>query len=296
MTDTVGQQNIRGLDIDKTVKGFALVEYDFKNVCTVSSTSADSIRWYQETNSDLTATSPSTVANLSPLSVFPTLEVSWTRNTSYVRKYAAEGFISMEDIAGADIDVLARTLLRLTRAVVKQVDARIFSVMTDGYPTAQAVSSTINSVATNAPWNTASFTSVDIIEDLMDAKLQIYNNGYNPEGAVLYLSPDDHKQMLTWLISNKGSSIPAFASSKIETGAVMQILGLNVRVNPNVKASGALVVIPQRSCTWKSHTDTTSRVIEEPGIGSKVRVWEIGEAILTDPKSVCLIYNTQTHA
>lgn len=295
MVDTVEQVNIRGLDIDKTVKGFALVEYQFKNECTVSPCSGDSIRWYQETAADLTATSPVQNANISPLSTFPTLEVSWTRNTSYPRKYGNEDFMSMEDIKTADIDVLARTLLRLTRAVVKQVDMRIYSVLTDGYPTAQAVSTTINTVATNAAWNTGSFTGVDIIEDIMDAKLQIYNNNYNPEGATLWLSPTDHKNMLDWLITYKGSSIPAFASARVSDGVVMTFLGLNVKVSTNVTASGALIVIPKTAATWKTVTDTTSRVIEEPGIGSKLRVWEMGEAILTDPKAVCLIYNTQTH-
>ena len=113
MAETVEMAEIRGLDIDKVVKGFALQEYIFKNDCTVSSMSGDSVRWYQETAADLTATAPAAVANISPLSTFATLEASWTRNTSYVKKFAAEGFLSMEDIKSTDIDVLARTLLRL---------------------------------------------------------------------------------------------------------------------------------------------------------------------------------------
>ena len=53
---TVETNDIRGLDIDKLVKGFALTEYIFKSMVTVSSTSGDAIRWYQETAADLTAT------------------------------------------------------------------------------------------------------------------------------------------------------------------------------------------------------------------------------------------------
>jgi hypothetical protein len=286
MADTVEKQDIRGLDIDKAVKGFALVEYIFKNDCTVTSTTGDSIRWYQETSTDLTATAPSVVANVSPLSVFPTLSASWTRNTSYIRKYAAEGFISMEDIKSSDIDVLARTLLRLTRAVVKQVDTRIWNIMTE-----DQTPSEINSVTATAAWNAGS--GQDPIEDILEAKMDIMTYGYNPEGASLYLSPTDYKSLLTWLISTKGSSIPAFASEKVTTGTVMQILGLNVKVSPNVTADYAAVVVPKVACTWKSHTDTTSRVIEDAGVGSKIRVWELGEAILTDPRAVTLISNTQ---
>lgn len=290
MADTVEMQDIRGMDIDKVVKGFALTEYIFKNDCTVSTMSGDSVRWYQETSADLTATTPSTI-NMSPLSVFPTLETSWTRNTSYVKKYGAECFISMEDIKSSDVDVLARSLLRLTRAVTKKVDTDIWNVMTESQ---SAVN--INSFATTSiggdQWDAAS--GQDIIKDLLHAKKLIADNGYNPEGASLYLSTLDYRSLVTWLISSKGSSIPQFASDRMTNGSVMQILGLNVKVSPNVTADYAAVVIPQVACTWKSYTPITSRAIEEAGIGTKLRVYELGVAILTDPKAVCLITDTQT--
>ena len=90
------EANIRTLDIDKMLKGFALTNYIFKNLVTVSSTNGDSIRWYQETAADLTATAPSTIPHAT-LATFPYLEHTWTRNTSYPKKYAAETFISLED-------------------------------------------------------------------------------------------------------------------------------------------------------------------------------------------------------
>lgn len=295
MADTIEMQDIRGLDIDKTVKGFALVSYIFKNDCTISDMSGDSVRWYQETAADPDTTTDAAIGNISRLSEFINLEHSWTRNTSYPRKYGAKVKISMEDIKSADIDVLARQLLRLTRAVAREVDERIYSVMTDGYPTAQAVSTSINSVATTAPWDTAAFAGVNIVEDIMDAKQQIWEDNYDPEGASLYLSPKDYKNVVTYLITS-GQQIPAFASDKITTGRVLQLLGLNVKVSNNVTASGAAIVIPQAACTWKTFNAITSRVIEDPGIGTEIRVWESGEALLTDPKAVCLIYNTQTHS
>jgi hypothetical protein len=280
MADSVEMQNIRGLDIDKTVKGFAEVEYVFKQYCTVSSMAGDSLRWYQETAGDLTATTPSVVANVSPLSQFPTLEKTWTRNTSYVRKYAAEGFISMEDMKSADVDVLARTLRALTRAVVKQVDTRIWNVLTEN----QVTFANIN-VVTSSGWA----GGADIIRELLNAKRLIYQNDYNPEGAILFINPLTNENMLTYLISTKGSSIPNFSSNKVNSGVVMNLLGLQVVVSNNVTASGAAVVIPNTACTWKSYTDTTSAAIEEKGVGTKLRVWELGEAILTDPKAVCYL-------
>jgi hypothetical protein len=285
MVDTVEQQNIKGLEINKAVKGFALGEYVFKPACQIVNTTADSIRWYQETAADLTATSPSVVANVSPLSQFPTLEVSWTRNTSYVRKYADEGFISMEDIKSADVDVLARTLLRLTRAVVKQVDTRIWNVLTENQA---AGVPNINMVDVGVALGWASSSS-DPIKNILNARRLIEAYDYNTQGARLFINPLTHQNLMVWLVSTKGSSIPQYASEKVTTGVIMSILGVNVVVSNNVSTSGACLMIPQQSITWKSYQDTTSAVIEEKGIGSKIRVWEIGEAILTDPKSVCYL-------
>lgn len=297
MADTVEMQELRGLDIDKTAKGFAEEDYIFKNDCQVTSMNGDSVRWYQKTAGTLSATSPSATSKVSPLSRPMTLEVSWTRNTSYSKKYFVEGFISMEDIQTADLDVLATTVRDLTRVVTRDVDAAIYNVMSEGWVTPAAVPTTIQtfSAVTNGggEWNKASYGG-DIVKDLMHAKKMIWDYSYNPEGASLYLSPKDYESMVTWLISGKGSSIPGFSSEKIKSGTVLQILGLNVKVSNNVGASGALVVVPQRATTWREANPITSRVIEEPGIGSKIRVWESGVAYNTDPKAIVLITSTQT--
>jgi len=91
----------------------------------------------------------------------------------------------------------------------------------------------------------------------------------------------------------KGANIPGYTSSKIDSGVVMNFLGLNVRVSENVTADYAVVVKPQVACTWKTAVGLTSGVVDDVGLGKKIRVWEDGEALLTDPKAVCLISNTQ---
>jgi len=287
MADQVEMQDIRGLDIDKAVKGFALTEYIFKNAVTVVNTSADHIRWYQETAADLTATAPMRVANKATLALPTELEVSWTRNTSYVKEYMAQGTISEMDIKSADIDVLARTLLRLTRAVVKQVDTDIYNVASESQTAVN-----INSVTSNAAWDAAS--GQDPIEDILEAMQKIEEADYETSGLEIWLSPKDKKSLLTWLISTKGASIPQFASEKVENGVLMTFLGAKVRVSPNVVADSALVLNPKKAVTYRQFTDTTSKIIENPGLNKMIRVWARGIATLTDPKAVTIITNTQT--
>lgn len=281
---TIEESSIRGLDIDKTVKGFELLEYTFKELCTVSSTASDTIRWYQETAADPSATSPSTIT-ISPLSQFPTLTHSWTRNTSYVKKYGAECFISMEDIKSADIDVLSRMLLRLTRAVVKQRDTDIWNVITESQS-----ASTILSGNTVLPWDNASATP---FKDIICGARNIYENNYDASKAELLLNPYDYASLMNYLIVN-GSQFGNFGGELAQNGAVTRVAGHKVRVSNNVTTDYFALVIPQTACTYKMYQDTTSRVIEEPGIGSKLRVWALGIPLLTDPKAVYLGINTKT--
>jgi len=292
MADKVEQADIRGLDIDKAVKGFALTNYVFKSLCSVTSTSGDAVRWYQETSADLTATPPQQVSNVSPLSDFPILEASWTRNTSYPRKYAVKGLISMEDIKTADIDVLARSILRLTRAVVKQVDTRIINVITESYSPSNIQTFATTSISGDQ-WDDT--TNGRPIKDLLHAQNLLEQQGYDSSQAEIWLHPVDYRNLLDNLINTRGSSIPQFASDQARSGSltrVLTVVGMPVRSSVNITQDNALVLIPKTACTWKSVFDTTSRVIEHPGLGVEVRVWEMGEAILTDPNAVVLITDT----
>ena len=69
---------------------------------------------------------------------------------------------------------------------------------------------------------------------------------------------------------------------------------MNVKVSTNVTNDYALVVVPEVACTYKEYTDVTARVVEEVGIGSRIRVYAHGVAYLTDPKAIVLITDTQS--
>ncbi len=72
---------------------------------------------------------------------------------------------------------------------------------------------------------------------------------------------------------------------------MMEILGLRVIVSTNVTTDKAVMFVPQRAATWKAFIPISSTVIDDPGIGKKIRCWEEGEALLTDPRAVCFYSN-----
>lgn len=294
MADKVEQQDIRGLDIDKLAKGFADVAYIFKNDCQVSSASSDQIRWYSKTAGTLTATSPSRTKNTTPGSKPTTLEVSWTRNVSYIKEYKVEGFISDRDIKTADLDVLATTIRDLTRVVVKDVDADIWDVMSESQsPSGTGIQTFATTAVGGDQWDAAAYAA-DIIKDLNRAIRMIQDYNYDTSGIVLYLNPTDYESIKNWLISGKGSSIPGFSSEKIKSGVIMELLGFSIKVSKNVTDDYALALIPKVSTTFKQLTPTTAVTIDSPLLGKTIRVKEEGIAYNTDPKAIVLITDTQT--
>lgn len=284
---TVETTNIRGLDTDKMIKGFALTEYIFKTKVFNSTTSGDSVRWYQETAADLTLTSPSQLQT-GPLSDFENAEVTWTRNTSYPVKYAVEGTISREDIKSADIDVLARTILRLTRAVVKKVDSVIYNTISED----QSPSTIGTAAATGNGWDDT--TNGNPILDIMAGVQNIAENDYDIDAVEVWMNPKNYKDLLNYIITVKGSSIPGFSSEKVQTGVVGTLVGCKLVVSNNVVADSVWMGLPAKACTWKSFENLHSETENIMGKGTKIAVWENGVAILTDPKAAYLITDTDT--
>lgn len=291
MADTQGQADIRGIDVQKFVTGFADEDSVLKRYCRQSPTSSREIRWFQKTAGYVSPATTSGItsnmaSNTAARALAPVANQSWTRNTSYVRKYYVKSeIISMEDEADTDVDVLATTIRDLLRGVASQVDTRIFNVLTESLSV-----STITTVASTAPWDTVA--TCNPILDLMAAKQKIRAQRYNPEGGIIYMNSIEHKNLLNYLINVKGSSIPSFSSDKVVDGRVMELLGLNVVVSENATTDYAVVFLPQVSVAWKSFKPLTSEVEKIVGVGKVVHVWEEGEALLENPKSVCLITNT----
>lgn len=288
MADKAGQIDIRGLDIDKLVKGYADVEFIFKQYLANSSTSAREMRWFQKTagvldSTDTTGMTSSRIYNVAELTTPEVAGPSFTRNTSYSKKYFVESeWLSEEDIKDTDIDILSQTIRDLVRAVSNQVDVRIFNVLTESQSP-----SNINSqnVTGGALWTGG---SANPILDLLSGSKAIQLNNYDISNLVVLMHPTEYMSLLNYIITTKGSSIPQLASATAGSGVLMTIVGQRIVVSPNVTQGYVVQFVPQRAATWKSFTPITSAIKVEEGIGRKIRVWEEGEALLTDPKAVTL--------
>jgi len=297
--DKSAEANIRGLDIDKLAKGFGAILPTFKSYCSTSKTKSREIRWYRKGLTLATAMNAldtlttdgitgSMMANTSFKARPFVVEQAWERQTSYIKKYFVESpLISIEDIKDNDVDILAGNVKELVKAVHFKVDRRVYDVLTEASTSGTPNPTTVNDTAAISPWSTVA--TCNPISDLLNAKMEISAAGYDPEGAVCLMNPLEHKNLLNFLIGVKGSSIPAFATEKTRSGIVMELLGLKIAVSNNATADWVITFVPKTSITWKTFLPITSVVIDEAGIGKKIRVWEEGEGLLTDPLAVHIL-------
>jgi len=288
MTFTTGEADLRKENISKIVTGFALANYKMKSLCMVQSSAAWKETYFQETAADLT-NSASAVEGVPRLAGFPLGEVSWTEHSKRHKKHGMEGVISYEDKRTNDIDVISRTLLRIGRAIAKSVDADIWDTISEN-----RTGSLTNKVTITAgyEWDSNTIANRDPIKDILHAIRLIQDDNYDAfNGGHLLLSPTDFQNMLgNANIRNAGEF---WTSDVTKNGKVGRICGLPIIVDKNITADWAAVVIAKEACTWKSVVGLTVQTIEDPGIKTTIRAWEIGVAQLKNPEAVCLISNTQ---
>ena len=297
MVDASAQADIRGLDIDRMVRGFADEELILKPYLLNNKTSSREIRYFVKTagfldSPDTTGITASQIITSSK-SLPVVAEPSWTRASAFVKAFKVESpWISNEDIADNDVDMWATAARDLARAVANQVDIRCYDVLADkvtsvpgdggNVPTGGAVADGWDDTATGDP-----------VTDFLTAQNSIRSYRYKPQNSVAYMHSDDYKNLVNWIINVKGSSMPALVDRLISGGVLMNFLKTDIVVSNNATTDYVVFFVPQVSASWKSFMPIKSYVIDEPGIAKKIRVVEEGEAILHDPNSVYVLSDTQ---
>ena len=107
--------------------------------------------------------------------------------------------------------------------------------------------------------------------------------------GVLLLNAQGEKDLIVWLVTTKGSSVPNFASEKVGSGAVEKFAGLQVVVSENVVATFAVVGDFKQAAQKVIFKPLETKIIDEPLIGRKIRASTNRTAILIKPKFVTLI-------
>ncbi|MAF42680.1 MAG: hypothetical protein CMI54_00735 [Parcubacteria group bacterium] len=286
MADATGQADLRAEHFERMVKGFALQAFKLKQVVMISPSSAWTETYYRETATELTGGTGSAVRGVPRLAAFPYGEVTWTKVQALIEKYGMEGVVSWEDQMTNNIDVIARTLLRVGRSVANAVDAQIYSVL-------EAAAGNSVAITAGNEWDSATVANRDPIQNLLDAKRELHIDNFDPDANLTYilLSPKDYANLIG---NTKFVNSPTFrAADVIAKGVVGEVVGLKIIVSNVVTTDKALVCIARECGTWKQASPLRVVSDVDPGIKTTIRAYEMGVCQATTPNAIVTITNTQ---
>ncbi len=278
-----GSPELRKEMIDKVLKGFAPAKYKFKQAVTISNTNAWKNTFFRGEQDPLSKVTGNDNEGIPRGGNFPQQSVTFQEISAWIVKYGAEDTIFWEDILTNDVDVMKRTIFKLTERVIKSVDDRIYAVLSENGTPAQIQQVAITG---DAFWNVA---SAAIIDDTMFAKQLIGEKNYDTSGLMMFINEKTHRAIMNYLYE-KGAQAPSVGNDIARNGRIGSVGAIKTTIVSNsVPTSQALIVVPKICGTWKAAVSLRSDVKVEAFKGSRVRIVEMGATQLTDPDAVCLV-------
>ncbi len=278
-----GTTGLRKEVIDSMVKQIAARAYKFKQAVAIVPTSAWKNTFYREQTDVPAGQSGNATKGLSRGANFPQYALAWEEVSVRIVKHGLEDNIPWEDILSNDINVQARTIIRLTEGVVKSVDDDIWDSLTESRTGTGRISSF--AVASSRYWNGA---SAAIINDLMKASRLIGEANYDTSDLMCFINPRMKQGIMSYLV-DKGAQFPSIATGVANNGRIGRLAGVQLIESNSCTASYALVVKPKTCGTWKSLVSLRSNVTDDPYRSVRIRIVEEGVVELTDPLAVVLI-------
>jgi len=254
--------------VDAVVKNYALQEFKMLPLCSIISTKADKNTYYDETDSDLlkTTTTGITATSLSKSprgAEFNAVHPSWTKVSEYPSKHTAKAVILWEDTIVDALPVVARTLLRVTRAIAKSVDTVCIAEL----------NTTTNTSASSATWDNADASlrnpKYDILTAIEGMEIDnwdvLANNGY------IVMHPTNKKECLS-----NGSMGDSYENIVTEKGRQERLLGLKLISTIAQTENTVTLGIDKVALAWYEvsplKTDTQIRA----GIDYAISAWMYG--------------------
>jgi hypothetical protein len=279
-----GVQGLRAEVIDSLVKQIAARTYKFKQACAVVPTSAWKNTFFREQTAIPAGQTGNLTAGIPRGAAFPQYTIGWDEYAVRITKHGLEESLPWEDILSDEINVQARTVIRITEGVVKSVDDSIWTALIG-----DTAIQTFDVAPTHGAWDEA---SAAIIWDLMKASRLIAENNYDTGDLMCFVSPADKVSIMNWL-AGKGAQFPSIATGIVENGRLGSLVGIQLIESNSVTPSQALVLKPKTCATIKELVSMRSDTTTDPYKSVRIRVVEELATEITDPKCIVWLKGTQ---
>ena len=275
--------------IDVAVKAVVKIEEKWKALCAVDKSSAWTESYFRETNDDNTdGGTGSAIRGVPQYAPFPFFDVTETKVSSIIQKYAGESIISLEAQQNATVPMLQRKIYRLGRKIVYQIDVAIeaaCATVTTGYGNTVAIGA-------GSEWDSVTIANRDPIKDILDAIQTLRVDGIDAlaGNGKLVVNGADYTNIIS---NSKVLNHPTYESGVMQNGQVGKLLGLTIVVSEAVQIDSAFVLVAKQGMVWKEAEALKVATIVDEGKSTTIRAWERGVFQSQAPNEICKINNTR---
>lgn len=274
MADEPGMDALKAEDIDAVVKNYALEAFTMLQVCTIVKTSSATNTYYEETDSDITKTVTGGITETSfkgapSGAVFPNVEHSWTEINERVLMHGADHTMGWDVWKLSAIDVKARMMERVGRAIAMSVDDAIYTELATTTNTAGAVQT----------WDNATESLQQPLKDILIARSALkLNNWSTTTNLKMIIHPTNFMELLNNpVVRNAGQF---YTDGVTRNGSVGKIADFDV-IETNVAVENqVLFCIAKTAMSWYEAQGLKTYVKEDPGQTLKIRAYQMGVPVL----------------
>lgn len=285
MADRPGEQDVRGENISKIVTVLAQKKFRLMPLLKQLNSSDLTETYYEEDATILTAAGTRDIKGIGKFSEFPTVNRAWTKTSSESIKYGAESKISIEDLRLGAFNMQARTVDGIAESIVNRIDIAIYAALT-------AATGTSGVVASVAPWDDATATNQNPINDILRGIEAMDENNYDAqENGVILVNPHDYASLMQ---NSKVINNPTFKTADVvSNGKMGQVAGLTIIKTTSVTADEAMIIIRNKTAQWQSALGFQSALIVDEGKSTIFRSWQMGQIQIIHKKAIYTITNTE---
>jgi len=273
MADMGGEQDLRAEDVDAIVKNYALEQFTGRQICSIVPTSSEKNTYYQETDSDIsqmttTGLTPSGFTN-SQGAIFEHVEHSWTETAERVKIHGATHTMDWTVWKLSAIDVKARMLERVARAIVSSEDAAIYTEL----------ATTTNTTTAVQTWDNATESLQQPLKDILIARSALkLNNWSTTTNLKMIIHPTNFMELLNNpVVRNAGQF---YTDGVTRNGVVGKIADFTIIESNAMTENTVLFCISQTAMSLYEAQGITTKVTVEEGETITIKSFNMNVPVL----------------
>ena len=273
MADIPGEADLRAEDVDAIVKNYALEQFTGRQICSIVPTSSEKNTYYQETDSDISQMAVTGITNTgftnSPGAIFEHVNHSWTETAERVKIHGATHTFDWTVWKLSAIDVKARMLERVARAIVAGEDTAIYTEL----------ATTTNTAAAVQTWDNATESLQQPLKDILIARSALkLNNWTTSTNLKMIIHPTNLMELLNNPVCRNAGQF--YTDGVTRNGVVGKIADFDIIESNAMTENTVLFCISQTAMSLYEAQRITTKMTVEDGETITIKAFNMSVPVL----------------